>query len=403
MLASGCYQWVMLALLWLVYASFGLVNGSMGVLVTPIVNDLRLNHSEMGMVLGSWQLVFIVASIAAGNVIDRWGVRKSMLIGIAIVVFSAGLRSVAVGFATILLAVAIFGAGMPMISVGGQKAVALWFQGPRRGIAVGLLLTGAWAGGVIALSLTNSVVMPLADNSWRAAFLAYGGVVLAVGILWWFLARDKEATASGRRPGAFKTLGQIVRIRNVQLVMIVGLVALATSHGIMSWLPRILENAGMSPAEAGYAASANMLAGLPVVLILPRVTPQRLRGLVLAVGALVAALALCGLIATAGAVQWASLIVVGVAGSAYLPFLVLILMDSPEIPAEYLGSANGVFMSVAQIGGFVAPLMVGALHDLTGGFLAGVLVNAGLNVLAIPVTLRLNAGTTKAVLRQPAA
>ena len=101
------YRWVMLALLWLVYASFGLASSSIGVLVTPIINDLQLTQSQMGLVLGSWQLVFIVVSIAAGVIIDRWGVRKFILVGIVLVILSATFRYMANSFWAFLSAVAL--------------------------------------------------------------------------------------------------------------------------------------------------------------------------------------------------------------------------------------------------------------------------------------------------------
>jgi hypothetical protein len=46
----------MLALLALLYASFGLVTRSVAPLVTPILRDLQITYSEMGLILGSWQL-----------------------------------------------------------------------------------------------------------------------------------------------------------------------------------------------------------------------------------------------------------------------------------------------------------------------------------------------------------
>jgi predicted MFS family arabinose efflux permease len=65
------YQWIMLALLALLYASFGLVTRSMAPLVTPILRDLRMSYSEMGLILGSWQLTFMGGSIVAGMFLDN--------------------------------------------------------------------------------------------------------------------------------------------------------------------------------------------------------------------------------------------------------------------------------------------------------------------------------------------
>ena len=75
----------MLALLWLLYAGFGLVARSIFPLVTPIIQDLSLTYSQMGLILGSWQLTYIIAALAAGSVLDRWGVKKSLLAGALII------------------------------------------------------------------------------------------------------------------------------------------------------------------------------------------------------------------------------------------------------------------------------------------------------------------------------
>ena len=387
------YRWIMLTILWIVYFAFGLVSGSMAPLVTPIVRDLDMSYSQMGLILGSWQLVFIAASIVAGNVIDRWGERKSILAGALIATVSAVLRYFSDGFETMLVAVALLGAGMPMISVGGPKVISLWFEGKRRGTALGIYMTGAWIGSLAGLALTNSVVMPLTGNSWRIAFLSYGAVVLLAGLLWWFLARDVRPEMASKRVGAVRTLGGIVRIRNVQIMIAMGLLALATSHGMMNWLPKILETGGMSPAMAGFAASVNMFAGIPAVLFLPHLIPLHLRGRALALSALGVVIALVGIIATSGPVQLAALILLGFAGSAFLPIILLMLMDSSGIPTEYLGSANGVLLSVAQIGGFVAPLMMGVLFEATSGFLTGVLVLAALNLVMFALAFQLRTGS----------
>jgi len=73
------YRWIMLFLLWLLYIAFGLVARSITPLITPILNDLRMTYSQMGFILGSWQLTYILVALMAGAILDRWGVRKSIM------------------------------------------------------------------------------------------------------------------------------------------------------------------------------------------------------------------------------------------------------------------------------------------------------------------------------------
>ena len=61
------YRWVMLALLWLLYMSFGAIVRSLSPLVTPILADLKMSYSQMGLVMGSWQLTYIGAAFTAAG------------------------------------------------------------------------------------------------------------------------------------------------------------------------------------------------------------------------------------------------------------------------------------------------------------------------------------------------
>lgn len=384
----------MLALIWFLYASLGLVMGSLAPLVTPIVEDLNISFSQMGLILGSWQFVYIMASIGAGNLIDRWGERKSLLVGALIIGLSASLRYFSQGFWTMLPVVALLGVGGPMMSVGGPKVISLWFEGKRRATVLGIFMTGSSIGIYLGFALTNSVVMPLFNYSWRITFLSYGILAFVAGLLWWFMAKEVKPEATAERMDVIRVLSQIIRIRNVQLVLIMGLLSFATIHGLMNWLPKILETGGMSPSLAGFAASAYIITGIPSILIFPHVIPLHFRGRSLALSALGSAIALCGVIFMSGVLQFIALVVLGVVGSAFGPILLLVLMDSSGIPTNYLGTANGVFFCVAEIGGFLAPLVVGALFDMTEGFLAGVLLLVALNLIILPITFRLKIQTS---------
>jgi hypothetical protein len=58
-------------------------------------------------------------------------------------------------------------------------------------------------------------------------------------------------------------------------------------------------------------------------------------------------------------------------GPTLLPLSMLMLMDLPEVGAEYMGSIGGIYFTIAEIGGFLGPLVVGVLVDLTGTFIYG--------------------------------
>jgi sugar phosphate permease len=123
------YRWLILALLWLLYFSFGVVTRSPSPLITPIIHDLEMSYGQMGFVLGSWQMTYIILAIAAGVIMDRWGIRRSIFLGALVIGISTILRSASTGFFSLLFFVALFGVGGPMISIGCPKTIFTWFKG----------------------------------------------------------------------------------------------------------------------------------------------------------------------------------------------------------------------------------------------------------------------------------
>jgi cyanate permease len=372
------YRWVMLSLLWLLYAAFGIVARSILPLVTPILADLELSYSQMGLILGSWQLTYIFAALIAGTILDRWGIRKSIFVGAIVIGLSASLRYFSGGFISMLIAVALFGLGGPMISIGGPKTISSWFHGRSRGMAMGIYTTGNWAGGLMALALTNSLVMPLVGNNWRLAFVVYGVTTFSIALHWFLLARGDEPGEQSENLRIIDVFGSLIKIRNVRILLVMGLLAFAIGHGFSSWLPKILEDSGMSAVQAGWAAAISIAAGIPSILVAPTLVPPHFRGRTIAVFAVLTSINIVLVMKISGTAIYLGLATLGFISAPFMALLLLILMDSPGVETRHMGSAGGMFFCVAEIGGFTGPLIMGILVDMTGTFMAGALFLAGL-------------------------
>jgi cyanate permease len=378
------YRWIMLFLLWLLYIDFGLVARSITPLITPILNDLRMSYSQMGFILGSWQLTYILVALVAGAILDSWGVRKSIFAGALIIGFSASFRYFAAGFLTMLFIIALFGVGGTMISIGGPKTISEWFSGRSRGIAVGIYTTGPWIGGLMALTLTNSLVMPLVGGSWRLTFVCYGMLTFVIALLWLLLARGSVSKPAAVGASIIEIFKKLIAVRNVQILLIMALFSFAINHGFSSWLPKIFEESGMSASQAGYAASIPIATGIPALLFLPSVIPPHFRSRMIAIFALMTTINLVLVMKTSGTPLYIVLMLLGIFSSTFMPLMLLILMESPRVETEYMGAAGGMFFCVAEIGGFTGPSLMGILVDLTGTFMAGTIFLA---ILCIAIAI----------------
>ena len=371
---KGPYRWVVLCGVWLIYFSFGLTVAALGPLVTPITDDLNMTFSEMGTVLGAWPLVYILAALPCGFLIDRIGPRRGLLIAALIMGLSGLLRSAADTHFTLFLAVAIFGLGGPLISIGAPKVIALLFQGKNRGLAMGIYITGPGLGGVIAASTTNSVLLPFFDENWRLVMCAYGFFTLFSGLMWLLLSQNaageiiKNTSSETTRDSISKTFKRLATIPSVQLVLALSIGIFFINHGLNNWLPEIIRAHGLSAASAGYWASIPTAVSVLSALLLPRYATPEKRILILALLIFSSFVATLLLQIAPGPVMLTGLVLQGIARGAMMTVALLLLVEIPNVGPKRAGTAGGLFFTAAEIGGVSGPVAIGLVHDATGGF-----------------------------------
>lgn len=399
------FRWVVLAGVWLVYASFGMIVVSLAPLVPHIMADLSIGHTMMGAIFGAWQLVFIFAAIPSGALIDRIGVRRGILLGTLAIALSALMRGFASNDVMMLLAVAVFGIGGPIISTGAPKVVSQWFKGPERGLAMGIYITGPAIGGILALSLTNSVLMPFFEQNWRAVQWLWAGCAVVTGLIWIGLAmhpRMREAdniALTAPKVSQIRVVGELIKIPAVRILLLMSVGIFTFNHGLNNWLPEILRAKNMSPVMAGYWATIPTIVGIAGSLLIPRLaTPER-RYAMLIVLCLSAILATLLLRAETGIMLAFGLILQGVARSSLMTVSMLTLIETPKIGEARAATASGMFFSAAEVGGATGPLMLGSIHAASGGFQAGMTFLTVITCLLLVGAIWLRTATRSGMVR----
>lgn len=364
-------RWPVLVGVWGVYFSFGAIIASMASVVGAIRADININNAAMGLILGAWPITYIICAIPCGMMLDRLGARKMLAISTLIMAASALVRTLADTPFELFLAVALFGAGGPMISVGAPVVIAQLYEGKARATAMGLYVTGPYLGGLVALAITNSVIMPLTGQSWRGVMVVYAGLVLASGAIWLLvsgrLTGDLGAATVGKKYD-FSAFAEIIAVPQVRLILAMAVGVFFLNHGLNNWLPEILRTYGFSAVAAGYWASLPPAVGILGVLVIPRLATPEWRLLVMAClfGAMLAASLL--LRSDHPALLASGLMLQGLARGSMMTVAIMLLMETPGVPPERMGLAGGMFFTAAEIGGVLGPVTLGMLAHWTGGF-----------------------------------
>ena len=376
-------RWLLLAGIWAMYVAFGLVVSSLAPVLTPLAEDLGLSKSRLGAILGSWPAVFAFASVPCGRLLDRIGLRWALFAGGVLLCLSGVLRGVATGGVTLLIAVGVFGLGAPMISNGAPKLVVGWFGESERAKATGIYVTGPVVGQAVALAAANSVIVPATGGSWRSVPLVLAAVTGAVCILWLVLTaridsstpqRDPEPGPAGQPAAITERAGAAALARDpvMRLVLAMAVAVFFVNHGLNNWLPKIIEDGGLSAENAGYLTAAAYAAGLLGPLTLPRLGNRYpLAAPVVVSLCLGAAIAMLAVVSGLAATPF--LMLIGVLRFGLIGLCLLALMAVPGVDGRNMGIASGLFFTAGEVGGFGGPFAVGAIGDATGGFAASLL------------------------------
>ncbi len=360
-------QRLLLGLAASLYAGFGLVAASLSPLVGTINDDLGLSRSQMGVVLGSWQFVYLFAAIPAGKFLDRVGLRHGLAIGSVLIAVSGFLRSIAIDWFSLIGAVGLLGIGGPLISIGVPALVSKRFVGADRGFATGVAVSGPVIGSMVTLFTANALLMPAFGGRWRPVVATYAAWSVVAAVAWLIVtAREHDEgqwhrTAEGRVDNR-----SLLQVDLVRLILVLAVLTFFVNHAMANWLPEMLRDFGLAPSTAGAWAAAVSVPGLIAALVLPRMaTPDRRRVM------LVSMYALIGVALVPLAISWTAATAIGILlfgamRSAVLPIAMLFLMDDERVGPTNMAGAGALYFTAGEIGGVTGPVVVGVVADASG-------------------------------------
>ena len=262
------FRWVLFGAMCGVYVAFGVILLAIPPMVSQVRADLGLSRGMLGFALGAWGLMYIVTAPPAGRVIDRLGLRRSLTAGSLLVALSAAMQSVAQGAFTLWIAIAVIGVGGPLVSLSAPKLVAVWFaDGRERSLAVGYYTSAPPLGGVFALLMTNTVLLPVFGD-WRSVLLFEATLGLVAACVWIVVSGRAPSEPVGAERidvpavGVAATTKTLLASRGVRMAMLLGIGTFFCSQGLSAWLP---DGWTEAPERRRSATAASFAAALELV------------------------------------------------------------------------------------------------------------------------------------------
>lgn len=210
-----------------------------------IAAEYGIGLTTLGAVLTASLIGSGVFLFAAGVAVDRYGSRRTTLIGTA--VGTAGLTAAAFAPSAQLLIAFMFitGAGTSIVPIAGIGAVFRTFPTTRRAWALGIRQTGVPLGGVIA-----AVMLPALAHAAgvRAALLFAAGALSVFGTVFALVADDGPVDASHR---AHPQLRRVLRLPGMARLLAIAGCYVVVLQSVLAYSVPSARDAGFSAFAAG--------------------------------------------------------------------------------------------------------------------------------------------------------
>ncbi len=373
--------------------SVGMAQYAFGEFAGPLKEEFGWSQTQLNLSLAFSFISGLLAPFI-GNLSDRVGIRPVMFGSLLLIASGFLLRPLISELWHWYLFSSLVYAGFPGATImPAGKMVGLWF--PRtRGRVMGAVVAGNNFGGVTMPPLAAAIIAAI---SWEMAFVTFGLIMAALGIVALFVivedenkieaemnrtGREDQAHVARAAARAGLTVKQALANRNFWLIMIGLVAATFTYQGVLTQLRQHFEESGFAPAVATTAVSIVAAMGIGSKLAFGRASEKITARIATIISVALQALGVF-IIATTDttAILWVGIFIFGTGFGGLGALIVLVVQEA--FGMKEFGGIMGLMQVGMIASGTGAPLIAGAIHDSTGSFDNSFLIVVAIFILGI--------------------
>lgn len=413
-----CYQHILVVLLcMLVNMIDGFDITAMAVVASDISLEMNLSEDKLGFVFGFSLAGIMVGAMFLASFSDVVGRRPMIIISLFVVALSVLLTALARDFYIIILLRFISGLGAGVMLASQATLTSEYSPERYRSLSVAIVTAGYPLGAMMTGLVSGFIVD---DYGWRSMFLFGGGVSIFLCVIAFkFLPESMQFLCVKKPHNSLKKVNfllanyklapvsQLPKITHVDnnavsvvrksiignmrsllseelksrtlIIWVVFSMANVTMYFLMSWLPKLMVNAGYTKEIAGYAFSAYNLGGVAGIFVMGILATVYRLSLVVSVF-LVMSGAFMLLFAFSSASISVLLGIIGMVG-VFLQggFVGMYALAAKLYPSEFRATGVGWTLGVGRFGAIAGPTIAGFT------IASGMTINLNFVLFSLPV------------------
>lgn len=340
----------------------------------------------------SYMIMFIICSIPASYVIDRFGFRASLYIGAGLTgIFGLTRALFADDFTLVIVSQFLIAAGQPFLLNITTKVAANWFPFSERATAAGILTMAQYLG--FALPMVLSPI--IAESSGiPAAMKVFAIVGIAAAAISMIFSREKPAVAppgpvAEKEDFSLASLKALSGNKPYLLALFVCFVSIGVFNTLLTLIESVLMPRGITSAQAGIIGAAFVLAGVAGAVILPIISDKKTKRIPFLMTAIIALVPLyLGLTFVKAFLPL--VIIAGVAGFMIMGVAPILFQHGSEVAYPIKeGTSLGMILLMGQISGVLFVFLFEALSGALGTVTVPMVFIVVITALEIPLVAKM--------------
>ena len=352
--------------------------------IAPYAEGLGATVAVVGFVVAAYSFTNLFGNLGAGFVLDRWGRRFPIIVGLVITTVAVFCYSIVQTPEQLIAVRAVHGIGAAVLAPGAFTMIGDRAPADRWGRAMGL--TGAL---IAVAALVGPPAAGILRDTWGADAVFYvdSAILLATLITFVVIARDDEKGTDTGDQDAITNQQERAAVRPALWSAYGAAFAITVGIGaLVAYLPLMLENQGETAARTGYSFGIYAFVAMLVMASpLNRASDRfgRFGPLIVGLVGVAAGLAIIGFFTEYAGVA-AGMAVFGFGYGIVFPAAAALVIGATG--ADRRGMAFGIFYAVYSLGVVVGSAGSGVLAGRADGFVGlPFLVAAAVVLVAVPV------------------
>ncbi len=272
------YRWLILLAIIPIIVSTEMMWLSLAPISSMAEKFYGVGSMSIAMFSMSYMIMYIIFSLPASWIVDRFGYRYSLIIGAVITAVFGLLRALfADNFTLVLIAQFIIAAGQPFLLNISTKVPANWFPVSERSTAAGILTMSQYIGYAVPMLLAPAIAE---SSGIKSTFMVFAVIAAISAIISIIFTKEKPLVPppgpmAPKEDLSLKSMKSLFLNKAFLIVLLICFISIGAFNTLLTLLESILLPRGITSAQSGIVGTVFVAAGIIGAVALPIISDKQ--------------------------------------------------------------------------------------------------------------------------------